>query len=75
MELAMHFSVPHIPPGDIRRSFRTAGGALSDLGIYGVHMFRRLLGDPLAVESATPRVIDQVDERFRGVLTTPPIRS
>ena len=26
------FSVPHIPPGDIRRSFRTAGGALQIWG-------------------------------------------
>lgn len=69
-ELAMHFSVPHIPPGDIRRRFSTAGGALLDLGIYGVHMFRRLLGDPLTVASAEAQgVIDQVDERFRGVLT------
>ncbi len=69
-ELAMHFSVPHIPPGDIRREFHTAGGALLDLGIYGVHMFRRLLGDPLTVASANAQgVIDQVDERFRGVLT------
>lgn len=69
-ELAMHFSVPHIPPGDIRRRFSTAGGALLDLGIYGVHMFRRLLGDPLTVASANAQgVIDQVDERFRGLLT------
>lgn len=69
-DLAMHFSVPHIPPGDIRRRFHTAGGALLDLGIYGVHMFRRLLGDPLTVVSAEAQgVIDQVDERFRGVLT------
>ena len=69
-DLAMHFSVPHIPPGDIRRRFHTAGGALLDLGIYGVHMFRRLLGDPLTVASAEAQgVIDQVDERFRGVLT------
>jgi predicted dehydrogenase len=69
-DLAMHFSVPHIPPGDIRRRLSTAGGALLDLGIYGVHMFRRLLGDPLTVASADAQgVIDQVDERFRGVLT------
>ena len=69
-DLAMHFSVPHIPPGDIRRRFHTAGGALLDLGIYGVHMFRRLLGDPLTVASADAQgVIDQVDERFRGVLS------
>ncbi len=69
-DLSMHFSVPHIPPGDIRRRFSTAGGALLDLGIYGVHMFRRLLGDPLTVASADAQgVIDQVDERFRGVLT------
>ena len=69
-DLAMHFSVPHIPPGDIRRRFSTAGGALLDLGIYGVHMFRRLLGDPLTVASAEAAGVEEgVDERFRGVLT------
>ena len=70
--LAMHFAVPHIPAGDIRRSFATAGGALLDLGIYGVHMFRSLLGDPLTVLEAVADVQeDGVDERFEGVMTHP----
>ena len=70
--LTMHFAVPHIPAGDIRRRFATAGGALLDLGIYGVHMFRSLLGDPLTVQQAVAEVReDAVDERFEGVMTHP----
>ncbi len=61
-----------IPPGaGIRLRPETGGGALMDLGIYGVDMFRWFIGEePVEVSGTaiTPRLPVDVDETFNGEL-------
>ena len=61
-----------LPPGDgIRLRPETGGGALMDLGIYGVDLFRWFIGEePVEVSgtAVTPRLPVEVDETFNGVL-------
>ncbi|HVA79068.1 MAG TPA: Gfo/Idh/MocA family oxidoreductase [Candidatus Binataceae bacterium] len=50
------FSVPFIPPTDIRHDFSLAGGATMDLGCYPLHMIRHFSGATPAVTGARARI-------------------
>jgi predicted dehydrogenase len=50
------FSVPFIPPTDIRHDFGLAGGATMDLGCYPLHMLRHFSGATPIVKSARARL-------------------
>lgn len=70
--LAAHFAVPHVPPGDIRLTLETGGGALMDLGCYCVHMLRHLTGREPVVESARAELgPPEVDVALEGNLRFP----
>ncbi|HEX2809046.1 MAG TPA: Gfo/Idh/MocA family oxidoreductase [Kineosporiaceae bacterium] len=60
------------PPGDIRRTAATGGGALADLGCYCVSAIRLFAGEPIRVHAE--RVPDgeaDVDLRFAATLALP----
>ncbi|MGC1343907.1 MAG: Gfo/Idh/MocA family oxidoreductase [Candidatus Binataceae bacterium] len=54
--LEAKFSVPFIPPTDIRHNLSLAGGATMDLGCYPLHMIRHFSGTTPIVKAARARI-------------------
>jgi predicted dehydrogenase len=54
--LEAKFSVPFIPPTDIRHNLSLAGGATMDLGCYPLHMIRHFSGTIPVVKAARARI-------------------
>jgi NDP-hexose-3-ketoreductase len=67
------FTIPELPPGDIRYQAEVGGGALADVGGYPVRTASLLLGPELDVVGATLRVDPArgVDLSGAAVLATP----
>lgn len=64
-----HFSIPLLPPGDIRWRPDLAGGALMDVGCYTISMLRHFAGAEPTVRTATakqrtPGVDRRIDATF-----------
>jgi predicted dehydrogenase len=67
------FTIPGLPPGDIRFSAALGGGALLDVGLYPVRAALHLLGDDLAVCGASAhRPADREVETSGAILLTRP---
>lgn len=52
VSLAARFTIPELPPTDIRYQAELGGGALLDVGFYPLSMAAALLGEPDAVSAA-----------------------
>jgi xylose dehydrogenase (NAD/NADP) len=56
------------PEGDVRSSVELEGGALMDVGCYGVTAFRLLVGEPQLVHAYAVEAPSGIDMRFFGTL-------
>lgn len=71
--LTATFTIPALPPGDIRYQADVGGGALADVGGYPLRTASLILGDDLDVLGATLRVDPSrgVDLSGAALLSTP----
>jgi predicted dehydrogenase len=70
--LEAKFSVPFIPPTDIRHNLSLAGGATMDLGCYPVHMIRHFSGTTPIVKAARATVgVPGIDVAMEAELELP----
>lgn len=68
--IEVRMGMPTPASGDPRWSLELAGGALMDLGCYGLHVLRRF-GTPSVVSAAAVQRSPGVDERFDAELVFP----
>ncbi|KWX66202.1 Gfo/Idh/MocA family protein [Mycobacterium sp. NAZ190054] len=68
--IEVRMGMPEPPPDDPRWSLELAGGALMDLGCYGLHFMRRF-GKPSVVTATAVQRTPGVDERFDAELVFP----
>ncbi|UXA16451.1 Gfo/Idh/MocA family protein [Mycobacterium sp. SMC-4] len=68
--IEVRMGMPAPPPEDPRWSLELAGGALMDLGCYGLHVMRRF-GTPTVVSATAVQRSPGVDERFDAELVFP----
>ncbi|BBY76380.1 oxidoreductase [Mycolicibacterium parafortuitum] len=66
----IRMGMPEPQPDDPRWSLELAGGALMDLGCYGLHVLRRF-GAPAVVSATAVQRTPGVDERFDAELVFP----
>ncbi|MFZ1890171.1 MAG: Gfo/Idh/MocA family oxidoreductase [Candidatus Binataceae bacterium] len=70
--LEAKFSVPFIPPTDIRHNLSLAGGATMDLGCYPLHMIRHFSGTTPIVKAARATVgVPGIDVAMEAELELP----
>lgn len=70
IRIEVRMGMPAPQPEDPRWSLELAGGALMDLGCYGLHVMRRF-GTPTVVSATAVQRTPGVDERFDAELVFP----
>ena len=64
------FCVPYVKPDQVRYSYELSGGALMDVGCYGVHQLRSIVGhQPKVVAARAKTVSEKVDRYARAELS------